>query len=394
MLTPRARTSVRRPSRRRCMQGNAVLPARNESPHPGQRRDPQPIAHFAQPSLQLSASGQRLSELPWHTGESIHRRLRITGRGDPRHVGAPAAQSRPANRTSATRNQTAQLAGRCRGFELSSPQPLRRARGLMEVLGREAEQRQLEQLLAEPADWPAGLALEGAAGIGKSTLWRRTLALARDEGVQVIETAPSEPDRGLAFAALGDLFYSLSADALGALPRPQRSAVSAALCLEDAQPGSHPEALARGVLGILRGLAAAAPLLIAIDDEQWLDPPTARVLALALCRLRDDPIGVLLARRPESDSALWPELERGFAGIGVETLVVGPLASGELGQLVAKRFGHPIARVRLRRICDASGGNPLYALAIASGLEQRGVASGGLDLPIPDSLALAMADGL
>ena len=262
------------------------------------------------------------------------------------------------------------------------------------MLGREAEQRQLEQLLAEPADWPAGLALEGAAGIGKSTLWRRTLALARDGGVQVIETAPSEPDRGLAFAALGDLFYSLSADALGALPHPQRSAVSAALCLEDAQPGSNPEALARGVLGILRGLAAAAPLLIAIDDEQWLDRPTARVLAFALCRLRDDPIGVLLSRRPESDSALWPELERGFAGIGVETLVVGPLASGELGRLVTTRFGQPIARVRLRRICDASGGNPLYALAIASGLERRGVTSGGLDLPIPDSLTLAMADRL
>ena len=51
-----------------------------------------------------------------------------------------------------------------------------------------------------------------------------------------------------------------------------------------------------------------APLVVAIDDEQWLDRPSARVLAFALCRLRVERVGVLLARRPDSDSALWPEL--------------------------------------------------------------------------------------
>ena len=59
------------------------------------------------------------------------------------------------------------------------------------------------------------------------------------------------------------------------------------------------QALPRAVLGVLRSVCRRRPVLIAIDDEQWLDPASARVLAFALCRLRDEPIVVIVARRPE-----------------------------------------------------------------------------------------------
>jgi len=262
------------------------------------------------------------------------------------------------------------------------------------LFGRDAEWRQLEQLLDGSAVWPAGVALEGAPGIGKSTLWREAVGLARERGLQVIATAPSEPDRGLAFAALGDLFDGLPETVLAGLPEPQRRAVLAALFVANADPSADSQALPRAVLGVLRGLAAGGPLLVAIDDEQWLDRASARVLAFVLCRVREERIGVLLSRRADSDGGLWPALERGFGGAGVRALVLEPLSISAVQRLIAARLQHPISRSLLHRIHEASGGNPLYALAIAGELETRASDPVAGELPIPRSLTDAVAKRL
>jgi len=138
-------------------------------------------------------------------------------------------------------------------------------------------------LLDGASDGPAGLALEGAPGIGKTTLWRDAVAMARRRDYGVIATAPGEPDASLAFAGLGDLFDGLPGRVLAALPDPQRRALAPSLFLADpAQAPPDPQALPRAVLGVLRELAVPASLLVAIDDEQWLDRASARVLAFAL----------------------------------------------------------------------------------------------------------------
>src|SRR5437588_423685 len=179
-----------------------------------------------------------------------------------------------------------------------------------------------------------------------------------NRGTRTFDRGPAPPWRP--FAALGDLFSELPADVVAALPAPQQQALSAALFEGDAEPGSGPQALPRAVLGVLRGLAAGGPLLVAIDDEQWLDRPSARVLAFALCRLRSERVGVLLSRRPDGESALWPQLAHAFGGAGVAALVLEPLEAAALQRLVAARCRRPIARAQLRRICEVSGGNPLY----------------------------------
>lgn len=190
------------------------------------------------------------------------------------------------------------------------------------MFGREAEREQIEQLLEQVAVGPVGLALEGVPGIGKSTLWREGVQLARDRGLQVLATAPSEPDGALAFAGLGDLFDELPGSVVADLPEPQRRALDAALFVgDDAAAPADRQALPRATLSVLRGVAAAVPLLVAIDDEQWLDRASARVLAFALCRVRDEQILVLLARRPHSDGALWPELARGFGTGGLPAAI-------------------------------------------------------------------------
>src|SRR5205085_9785326 len=103
---------------------------------------------------------------------------------------------------------------------------------LSQLFGREAERTRIEELLARASGGPVGIALEGAPGIGKTTVWRDATERARVLGYRVLVAAPSEPDRTLAFAGVGDLFESLGDELFDRLPDPQRRALRAALFLD------------------------------------------------------------------------------------------------------------------------------------------------------------------
>ena len=55
--------------------------------------------------------------------------------------------------------------------------------------------------------------------------------------------------------------------------------------------------LARGVLDALRILSGGAPLVVAVDDAQWLDRPSAGVLEFCFRRLQREPVSILLTFR-------------------------------------------------------------------------------------------------
>ncbi|MDQ6732427.1 MAG: AAA family ATPase [Actinomycetota bacterium] len=263
------------------------------------------------------------------------------------------------------------------------------------LLGRHEESAQIEHLLDAIPGGPVGLGLEGAPGIGKTSLLRDAVASARQRGHRTAVTTPTEPDTDLAFAGLGDLFDDPPDEALAGLPEPQRRALLTALYAEDAALApTDPLALPRAVLGLLRALSAEAPLLVVIDDEQWLDRPSARVLAFALCRLKTEPVGVLVVCRPATDGPLWPELARGFT-TGLRERILAPLGLDAIQDLIASTIGRPVPGPTLRRVFDASGGNPLYALAIARELQATG-STGAADgsLPVPRTLVDAIAKRL
>lgn len=262
------------------------------------------------------------------------------------------------------------------------------------MFGREAERARIEQLLDSAAEGPVGLALEGVPGIGKTTLWREAVDSARRRGYRVLVATPSEPDRTLAFAGLGDLLDGELDMAQAGLPDPQQSALAVALSLDGGSkaPPPDPLALPRAIRTVMRRMAARRPLVVAIDDEQWLDRASARVLAFALCRLRDDPVCVLLTRRLESDGALWPELARGFASGGFQTLTISALDLPALEALLRAQLARTIPRPVVRRIHMVSGGNPLYALAIARGLAPEQTGAG--DIAVPASIVGALQQRL
>ena len=63
--------------------------------------------------------------------------------------------------------------------------------------------------------------------------------------------------------------------------------------------GAPPDrrAVAFAFLGALRALAREGPVVVAVDDVQWLDGPSAFMVEFALRRLREEPVAFLLTLR-------------------------------------------------------------------------------------------------
>jgi DNA-binding CsgD family transcriptional regulator len=271
--------------------------------------------------------------------------------------------------------------------DVSIPQAYDRPAMPASVVGREAELAAINDFLAGIRDGASALVLEGEAGMGKTTLWRAAVAEAADKGLRTLEAAPAVSEGDLSFAGLGDLLDAVLEEALRPLPAAQRSALARALVLDDVD-GSPPDAHAVGValLAVLRSLAASGPLLVAVDDVQWLDSASAGALAYAGRRLRGEPVGILLARRTGLVSGTADELRRSL-GDRALTLGVGPLDAAALHLVVSERLGSMLPRPLLAEVQQASGGNPFYAIEIVRTLQRRGAqVEAGRPLPVPESL--------
>ena len=236
-----------------------------------------------------------------------------------------------------------------------------------EIIGREEELASLCAWLAAESAAPRAYLLEGGAGIGKSTLWLAGVEAARERGLRVLVSRPAEAERELAFAGLADLFEPVVQAVVAELAPPRRRALEAALLLDDSGEGADPRALGVAVRNVLELLAASGPLVVAVDDVQWLDGATAGAIAFALRRL-EAPVSFLLARRVEAGAAA-PEVERALGHDAVERHDVGPLSVGAVQRLLQVRLGRVFSRPTLLRIHEMSGGNAFYALELARALE-------------------------
>ena len=263
------------------------------------------------------------------------------------------------------------------------------------VVGRERELDLLERFLDAVSEHPAGLKLEGEVGIGKTTLWKRVVASARKRSYHVLVSRPVESETQLAFAALGDLLEDVSTDAMSGLPEPQRHALEVALLRREAEgPAPQPRAVALGLLGVVRSLAETRPVLLAVDDVQWLDPASASSLEFVARRLGEGRVGLLVARRREAGSAP-AQTELALPDERFEQLAVGPLNIDTLDRLLRDRADVQLNRATLAQLHAASGGNPFFALEIARSVAQHGLPSApGEPLPVPDNLRALVAERL
>ena len=192
-----------------------------------------------------------------------------------------------------------------------------------QILGRADELRQVFAFLADDTPGARAVVLLGEAGIGKTTIWRAGVRHAEELGLRALVAQPAESEAGLPYAALADLFATVTDDALDRLPPQQRAALGAALARTAHAGPLDPHALARATVELLAGAASDGRLLVAIDDVQWLDAPTAAALAFGLRRLesasllrpgvhadRDRSTARLAARSRELGAASAPDRRR------------------------------------------------------------------------------------
>jgi DNA-binding CsgD family transcriptional regulator len=252
------------------------------------------------------------------------------------------------------------------------------------IVGRSTELAAVAELAEAGPSTLQALVLEGEPGMGKTTLWREGVSLARERGLLTITAAPSRTEGDLPFAALGDLVEPLL-DEVAALPAPLRTALEVALQQTAAADPPGQLAVARATLRLLEG--ARKPVVVAIDDVQWLDPASAHALAFALRRLRDDDVRALLARR--SDRELPPplELDRVLERDRLVVARVGPLTTAELDALLRARLELELPLPKLLRLHEVCGGNPFYALEIARAASEDG-------FRVPATLAEALEERL
>ena len=258
------------------------------------------------------------------------------------------------------------------------------------VIGRADELAALQRFLVGARQGLRGLVIEGAAGIGKTTILEAGTRLASTHDWRILQARPAESERDLTLGGLTDLFATFADATLAVLPLPQRRALEVALLrAEESEAPIDQRTLSVAATGLLREVSTQeAPILIAIDDAQWLDPSSASVAAYALRRLSERPVGVLLSVRTDGrGQGSADDLIAALPADRTDRLVIGPIPLAALHRLFEDRFGRSFPRVTLVRIAEASGGNPFYALEIARALHEldRSLAPGE-PLPIPPSL--------
>ncbi|HKD98729.1 MAG TPA: LuxR family transcriptional regulator [Micromonosporaceae bacterium] len=249
------------------------------------------------------------------------------------------------------------------------------------VFGRDAEQDTLRAFVTSSG--PGLLLVTGPAGIGKTTLVRYAGEHARESGRRVLGFRPGQNEAALPFAGLAGLLPDGVLDVVRpSIPEVRRVALDTALARVDG--AADPGLVGLGVLSALTALAAPGPLLLVVDDTQWLDAATVFALEFALRRL-DGQVLLLAAVRSEDVAGTAP-LEDAYPEERRSRLALGPLSIGALGRLVHERLDLALPRLAAVQLADESQGNPLVALELARAAASRHA------LPSPGERFMPAAD--
>ncbi|MET9119356.1 AAA family ATPase [Streptomyces longwoodensis] len=243
-----------------------------------------------------------------------------------------------------------------------------------ELIGRDRELARITRLIGA-ADGttdgagPRVLVLTGEPGAGKSALVDRAVAQAVERGRRVLRVRGCEGEQDLGFAGVHQLLRPVLAG-VDRLPAHQRDALRHALGMDPTGGSPAPDALTirSAVLTLLLDAAADRPLLLAVDDAQWLDVGSLDVLAFAARRLDAEAVALLLAAR---DGAVPVRFDRDFPH-----LPVGPLDRAAAGRLLDAQPRPPQGRIRAQILTQAAG-NPLALIELTRAVT-RGPGGGDL----------------
>ncbi|HZE67774.1 MAG TPA: AAA family ATPase [Sporichthyaceae bacterium] len=216
------------------------------------------------------------------------------------------------------------------------------------LVGRGGEVSLLTALLDGAKTGGGTLVLRGEPGVGKSRLLAEATTLARDRGFTLLSASGVQSEAHLAYAGLHQLLRPVRSNAQQ-LPEIQRGFLEVAFGLRD---GPAPELfrVAMAALDLLCEVATTAPLLLVVDDVQWLDRTSCEALAFIARRLQSDPVVLLAGARAGYPSPL--------VDVGLPELDVSGLAPGAARELLDS-VAPELAPALRDALLEEAGGNPL-----------------------------------
>jgi DNA-binding CsgD family transcriptional regulator len=268
-----------------------------------------------------------------------------------------------------------------------------------ELIEREEESAVLDGLVDHLRDGGGAVVVRGEAGIGKSVLLQRARRRAEVQGARPLATVGVESEAELPFAGLHQLLRPVIRD-LVQLPESQRQTLEAALGLGvDLEPDPYRVAIA--AFQLICEVADSAPVVLIVDDAQWLDTSTLSVIAFIGRRLEAEHVALVAAIRSGQltplDDARLPtlDLERLSASAAARLLdrtspVLHPVLRA---RVLAESSGNPLALVELARSMGRSGEQLSPGPATLTARLERAFASRLRDLG-PNTRAALLAAAL
>ncbi len=228
---------------------------------------------------------------------------------------------------------------------------------MTELFGRGVELMRIARFLDSVRHRGDTRFVRGEPGVGKSALLAAAADQAHAAGMLVLRASGSEFEADVSYSALNQLLLPLRGE-LGRLPPGSRDALSVALGFG---PGQPPGALlvCNAALSLLIAVAEQQPVLVLVDDVQWVDRASAVVAGFIARRVNGHPLGVVQSCRTGSESFLDPR--------GLTEQLVGPLDREASEQLVDDRFPHLNPATR-QRVLDLAQGNPLALVELPDSL--------------------------
>src|SRR6266511_1110362 len=229
-----------------------------------------------------------------------------------------------------------------------------RSQAVTDLIGRDAELQLLDELTDGLANSGGALIFRGEAGIGKSALLEYARARVTASGGRVLSSIGAESEAELAFAGLHQLLHPI----IGLtehLSEAQRHAIDAAFGVS-VEHEPDPFRVALAAFQLICDAADAGPVVLLIDDAQWIDQSTLGALTFIARRLDSEPVALLVAVRAGYSTPL--------DGAHLPTLELERLSGAAAASLLDQRAPelHPIFRAR---ILSEAAGNPLALVELA-----------------------------
>ena len=239
------------------------------------------------------------------------------------------------------------------------------------LIERDVELGVLAEVIEAAASGRGGAVLiEGEPGIGKTRLLRAARSRAEATGSRVLYATADEFEASVPLAGarelLGQAARGMAADGparLGLL------ALDGGLA-DPSGPGSRSDEVVNALWWLIVELAEDRPLALFLDDGQWADDLTLRLLRTAARRADELPLALVVTARPAGPGHPHAGLTSERAFVRLEP---APLSVAGAARLIESVLARPESVDVVARARSVTGGNPLYLRELSQWARAAGV---------------------